>query len=84
MNRRDKQLMEAYAVKVATLSVQKWELATVMGMHKEFGFGEERLKRMIKAIEKEVESITSGWIGFETYKEYVYEQTGFKLGEEDA
>jgi hypothetical protein len=83
MNKRDKQLMEDYARKVALLSLQKWELATVMAMHKEFGFGEKRLDRMIEAIKKEVESITSGWIGFEDYKEYVYENTGFKLEKEE-
>jgi hypothetical protein len=83
MNKRDKFLMEEYARKVSLLSLQKWELATVMAMHKEFGFNEEELVKMIEAIKKEVESITSGWIGFEDYKEYVYENTGFKLEEEE-
>ena len=82
MNKRDKFLMEEYARKVSHLSVQKWEVATVMALHEEFGFGEEELVRVIEAISKEVKSITSGWIGFETYKEYVYEHTGFKLEEE--
>lgn len=82
MNRRDKQLMEAYARKVAYLSVQKWEVATVVALHKDFGFTEEQLDKVIKAITNEVESITSGWIGFEDYKEYAYELTGFKLEEE--
>ena len=69
MSRRDEYLRKEFAKKTTYFALQKWQLATVMALHKELGFGDKRMKRMLKAIEKEVESITSGWIGFEDYKE---------------
>lgn len=83
MSRRDEQLREEYAEKVTNIAIQQWILATAMALHNELGFGEMRIHRMLKAIEKESKSFTSGWIEFETYKEYVYEQTGFKLEEKE-
>ena len=52
----------------------------------EFGFREKRIKRALKSILNQVESLTCGYIGLTDYKRYLDENTNFKwdkLLEED-
>ena len=81
MNRRDiekvKEEKERYGEKVATVINGYFYVAIVYALFNEFGFKQKRLKRALKAIVKEVESLSSGMIGLTWYKDYLDEKTGF-------
>lgn len=81
MNRQEKLQVEKDLKKASKRSVDVFLLATIVALHKEFGFGKLRIEKTLAAIMKEAEIMSSGMIGLIDYQAYAEELTGFKLEE---
>lgn len=83
MNRREKiiqdALIEATKKKTAEMAVTIYNAALILTLRKEFGFGEQRLLRVLQGIEKESTPVFTGMIGWEDYRNYVEELTGVNI-----
>lgn len=84
MNRQEKIQVEIekerYAQKFAKESFDMLQLATIRILHKEFGFGKQRLLKAYDAITKEAtEVINSAMIDYKTYKKSVEELVGIEF-----
>ena len=81
MNRQEKIQVEKEKKAISKRTVDVYLLATVVGLHKEFGFGAKRIEKALAAITKEAEVMSSGMIGLSDYEKYAEELTGFRMGE---
>lgn len=51
----------------------------VVALHKDYGFGAQRLGKLCKAIHKEASIMGSGMIGLDDYEQYAKELTKFTI-----
>lgn len=87
MNRRDKQLqdelIEKAKAQTTNMAVNVMLSATMVMLKKEFGFGQQRLERAMLSLEKEIEPIGQGMIGWKDFRSYAEEFTGVNLSGEN-
>ena len=81
MNRREEIQVKERMQKISKRTSDVFLLATIVAVYKEFGFDAENIEKLLKAIVKEAEIMSSGMIGFYDYQAYAEELTGFKLEE---
>ena len=81
MSRRDEYLQKIRIQKSINMATDTILSALTVTLKKEYGFGQERIQKVLKGIEKEVSPIGSGMIGYEDYKEYARDFTGVSIGE---
>ena len=81
MSRRDEFLKELAIKRARDMNMKIILSAVAVTLKKEYGFGQERIQRVLKGIETEVIPIGSGMIGYDDYKEYAESFTGVSIGE---
>ena len=85
MNRREKEQVEIekerYASKRVKIAVDKLYLIMMSVLHDEFGFGQQRLMKLLNAMTLESEVQASAMIDDKNYKASVEEKTGVVLKE---
>lgn len=79
MSRRDEYLQKQRIQKSINMATDTILSTLTVVLKKEFGFGQERIQRVLQGIEKEVEPIGSGMIGYEVYKQYAEAFTGVSI-----
>ena len=75
MSRREEYLRQKAIQKAINMTTDIILSGLTVALKKEFGFGQERIQRALKAIEKEIAPIGSGMIGYDDYREYAEEYT---------
>ena len=81
MSRRDEYLQRVRIQKSINMATDTILSALTVTLKKEYGFGQERIQRVLKGIETEVVPIGSGMIGYDDYKEYAKDFTGVSIKE---
>ena len=79
MNRLEKIQVEKEKQAISKRTTDVCLLATIVGLHKTYGFGKKRLERALVAIMTEAEIMASGMIGLDDYKAYAEQLTKLKL-----
>ena len=80
MSRRDEFLKELAIKRARDMNMEIILSAVAVTLKKEYGFGQNRIARVLQGIETEVLPIGSGMIDYETYKEYAESFTGVSIG----
>ena len=81
MSRRDEYLKQKAIQKSANMATDIILSSLTVVLKKEFKFGQEQIKRVLKGIENEVTPIGRGMIGYDYYKEYAEDFTGVSIVE---
>ena len=79
MSRRDEYLQKVRIQKSINMATDTILSALTVTLKKEYGFGQERIQRVLQGITNEVAPIGSGMIGYEDYKAYAEDFTGVGL-----
>ena len=75
MSRREEYLRKQAIQKSINMTTDIILSGLTVALKKEFGFGKERISRVLQAVENEITPIGRGMIGFEDYKVYAEEFT---------
>ena len=75
MSRREEYLRQKAIQKAINMTTDIILSGLTVALKKEFGFGQERISRVLQAVENEITPIGRGMIGFEDYKAYAEELT---------
>lgn len=79
MSRREEFLRKQAMKRSVNMTINIMLSGLTVALKKEYGFGQERIKRVLKALESEIEPIGKGMIGHDDYKAYAEEFTGVSI-----
>ena len=75
MSRREEYLREKAIQKSINMTTNIILSGLTVTLKKEYGFGQDRISRVLQGLENEIAPIGSGMIGYEDYKAYAEEFT---------
>ena len=79
MSRRSEYLQRQALNRAVKMTMDIILSSMTVALKKEFGFGQGRIEKALKAVEAEITPIGTGMIGYDQYKEYAEDFTGVRI-----